>query len=101
HFERALGLEPAGAERLERLTLLSTAYLRAGAPAEVARVVGLALAENPHPKLRSRLMVNQAARLQSLGELEAARGAAEEALALAEGVGDDESVGAAAQSLVY
>jgi Nif-specific regulatory protein len=101
HLERAIELDAGRASRLRRMFMLSTAYLRAGMPAEVDRVISQALAEDPPVGLRSRLLGNEAARLQVVGQPEAARAAAREALAMAEAAGDDEAAGMAAQSLVY
>lgn len=98
HLERALAMDPAGPPRMERLLLLSTAYLRTGMPAEVERVIRQALEEDPSPALHSRLLSNEGARLQTMQDPERASLVAAEALALAERSGDAEAEGIAAQT---
>ncbi|MBI5711457.1 MAG: sigma 54-interacting transcriptional regulator [Candidatus Eisenbacteria bacterium] len=99
HLERALALEPAGEARPRRWAMLATACFRAGRPAEVARVVERALAEDPPPAMRARLLVDEAARLHAEGQLQPAFVAAGEAVSLAAGTSDDEAMGHAALTL--
>ena len=62
------------------MSLMATAYQRAGRPQDVERVTSKALAENPPEHLRAMLLVDEAARLASMGELERARETARQAL---------------------
>ena len=101
HFERVLALHPLGEDRHRIRFLLSTAHLRAGLPPAVERVHAQALADHPPPEWRSRLLSNEAARRQTLGDLEGSRAPGEQALAQAEAAGDAEAAGLAAHVLTY
>ena len=99
YLERALEGEPDGAARPALWHLLSTAYLRAGSPTEVEAIISRALAEDPPAHFRSFLLHNEASRLLSLGQLEAARARAQEALGIGTAERDDEAVGLAALTM--
>ncbi len=98
-LERALERQAESQARAGLWQLLSAAHLRAGRPAEVARVVSRGLAENPSERVRSLLLCNDATRLVGMGELSAAEAAAEEALTFAHSAADDEAAGMAALTL--
>jgi transcriptional regulator with GAF, ATPase, and Fis domain/tetratricopeptide (TPR) repeat protein len=96
YLERSLVNGAAGEHRAVRMSLMATAYQRAGRPQDVERVTSKALAENPPEHLRAMLLVDEAARLGSIGELERARETARQALVSAEAGGEPVSIGAAA-----
>ena len=98
-LERSLSAGSADAARHDRRLLLSTAHLRCGHAAEAGRVVAEALAENPPAVVRAGLLANESARLLFAGNSEEACRVATEALAVADGAGDDPARGVAALSL--
>ncbi len=99
YLEHALEAEPASPSRPARWFHLSRAYLRAGRPEQVGRVIASALTEAPPPRFRSLLLQNEAARLGLMGQAERGESVAREALAIATEAQDDEAIGQAAMTL--
>ncbi|HYM80185.1 MAG TPA: sigma 54-interacting transcriptional regulator [Candidatus Limnocylindria bacterium] len=98
-FERALALEPRGETRHTLRVALSTACLRAGDAVRLAQVTAEALADDPPPALRSRILSNEAAGHLALGALDRSQAIAREALDLAETAADPEAIGVASVTL--
>jgi tetratricopeptide (TPR) repeat protein len=98
-LERSLSMDGTPGARAARWPLLATAYLRIGRPNDVERVVQRALEESQPPAIRSRLKVNDAARLVAQGAREEALVRAREALDEAEVAGDAEVLGDALLTL--